>query len=170
MKGINLQGILLWLLVALLAFAPSVAPAQAVADPKASSTIFEALLADRLGEGRIFIQQSPAILKLVGRPSSALQGAQIRNGYAYLQGYRVQVYSGNLSHSRRIANARESEVRAQFPEQEVQLDYKAPFWRVRVGNFVDIADARELLQELKSAFPSFAKEMYVVRTTVRIQQ
>ena len=134
------------------------------------STIFEELLADRRGEGMIFIHQSPAILKLVGRPASALENAQVRNGYAYLRGYQVQVYSGNLSHSRSIANTRRSAVQAQFPEQEVQLDFKAPFWRVRVGNFVEMSEARELLTELKEAFPAFAKEMYVVRSTIRIPQ
>ena len=137
---------------------------------KDKPTIFEALLAEEVGSGSISIQQSQSILQLVGKPATALSGARYSNGYAILQGYRVQLYSGNRSNSKNIARARAAQVKQYFPDLDTSVEFEAPFWRLRVGGFVGFGEAREALRELKKQFPTFAKEMYVVRSTIRIKQ
>lgn len=133
-------------------------------------SIFDALQAGRAGEGVVVITQSPAIERLVGKPNSRLAGAMVVNGYAILQGYRIQVYSGNLQNSRAIANARQQEINALFPELGATVEYNAPFWRVRVGNFVEQSEAQATLVALQKAFPAFLREMYIVRAQVKVAQ
>lgn len=139
-------------------------------ESKEKPTIFEALLAEELGSGSISIHQSQSILQLVGKPATALSGARYSNGYAILQGYRVQLYSGNRSNSKNIARARAAQVKNYFPDLDTSVEFEAPFWRLRVGGFVEFSEAREALRELKKQFPTFSKEMYVVRSTIRIKQ
>lgn len=137
---------------------------------KQQDTIFEALLANQPGNGTIAIKQSQHIMQLVGKPSSALSGAKFYNGYAVLQGYKVQLYSGNNTSSKNIARTRASEVREHFPDLETAVEFEAPFWRLRVGSFIEFSEARECMMELKKQFPAFSKEVYIVRSTIRIKQ
>ena len=37
-----------------------------------------------------------------------------------------------------------------------------------MGNFVDQSEAHTKMQELRKAFPSFAREMYIIRSQVRL--
>lgn len=64
-----------------------------------------------------------------------------------------------------IENAEEN---ALYPELLPTVEYDAPFWRVRVGNFVEQSEAQAKMHELKKAFPSFAREMYIIRSQVRL--
>lgn len=153
--------------IALLASATARAAGQDT--PKKDQTIFEALLATDTG-GTISIHQSQHIMQMVGKPSNALSRARYSNGYAILQGYRVQLYSGNQPNSKNIARERAAQVKILFPELDTSVEFEAPFWRLRVGGFIEYSEARESMRELKSRFPSFAREMYVVRSTIRIKQ
>lgn len=134
------------------------------------ASILEALQASLPGQGMIRVIQSPEIQSRIGKPSGAIANARIVNGYAILQGYRIQAYSGNLGNSRSIASSRENQIRNAMPQHEVSVEYDAPFWRVRVGNFVDRGEAQQALGELQKEFPGFAREMYIVRTQIKIPQ
>lgn len=158
---------ILILCLTFMAFSSSLLAQETV---RSKPTIFEALLADGAGDGFIAIHQSQHIMQLVGRPSSALSNARYSNGYAILQGYRVQLYSGNQANSKSIAQARAAQVKEYFPELETTVEYDAPFWRLRVGGFIELPEARASMNDMKRQFPAFAKEMYVVRSTVRIKQ
>lgn len=149
---------------------PTVAAQELSTQNKEKETIFEALLADKPGVGTIIINQSQHIMQLVGKPSSALSNARYIDGYAILSGYRVQLYSGNHSDSKNIARSRAAEVKALFPELDTTIEFEAPFWRLRVGNFTDYSEAREHMQILKDKFTSFSKEIYIVRTPIKIKQ
>ena len=72
------------------------------------------------------------------------------DGITTTQGYRVQLYSGNdMNRSASI----ESEARKySFSGQRVYRDYKAPTWKVRVGDFVDKLSAEQLYQKIKKNF------------------
>ncbi|CQB90143.1 Sporulation related domain [Chlamydia trachomatis] len=75
---------------------------------------------------------------------------------------------GNLRNSKAIATHRRNQVNALYPELLPTVEYDAPFWRVRVGNFVEQSEAQAKMHELKKAFPSFAREMYIIRSQVRL--
>ncbi|MDO5035650.1 MAG: SPOR domain-containing protein [Porphyromonas sp.] len=131
-------------------------------------SILEALESPIMGLGMVRIFQSPQIAMRITTPSTALAGARIEGDFAVLEGYRVQMYSGNNNRSRGVASSRAEQVRDAFPDMEVSVEYDAPFWRLRVGAFIDMAEARESMEVLQKEFPAFAKEMYVVRTTIKI--
>lgn len=133
------------------------------------STIFDALQRFQVGHGIVIITQSPEIESLVGRGHGlSLADAKIVNGLALLSGYRIQVYSGNLSNSKSIATERRNQINALYPDLLPTVEYDAPFWKVRVGNFVEHNEAQAKMAELQKAFPSFAREMYIIRSQVRI--
>lgn len=156
----------LWGLFLCLAF--SQASVAQVPANEGHKSIFEALASPIMGQGVIRIFQSPVIAAQISSPSLALSGARVEGNFAVLEGYRIQVYSGNNPRSKGIATQRAEQLRAAFPDLEASVEYEAPFWRVRVGAFLDTAEAREYLQELQREFPAFSKEMYIVRTTIKI--
>lgn len=101
---------------------------------------------------------SERLLPSNGNPDNAPKRASTSEA-----GYRVQVFSdGNQSTAKSQAESRERQIKARFPDLECYLTYKAPTWRLRVGDFRTRSDATDLLEELREAFPSFAREMIVV--------
>ncbi|MDY3067351.1 SPOR domain-containing protein [Porphyromonas sp.] len=152
-----------WIVLALLLLSNSAAMAQ---DTKPN--IFDALQQDKPGAGIILITQSPAIQELIGKRANPLDNARVVGGYAILRGYKIQVYSGNLSSSRGIASSRERQINALYPELMPTVEYDAPFWRLRVGNFIEREEAQQALEELRKAFPAFSREMYIVRSQIKV--
>src|SRR5690554_6927282 len=76
-----------------------------------------------------------------------------------VEGYRIQLYSGTGNNSKQEAQEVRSKLLGLFPEENVFVEYNAPFMRVRVGSFRHKHEALPLLRKLKSSFPS----CYIVR-------
>lgn len=135
-----------------------------------NNSIFEALQEPGMGKGNVTINQSPAIRDLVG---VRLQGEDVENidGESFLkvEGYRAQVFSGNNQReSKDEAFKKEKEVKELFPDIATYVTYTAPFWKLRVGDFRTHEEAYHMLRQLMSAFPSYGKEMYIVREEIKI--
>ena len=82
-------------------------------------------------------------------------------------GYRVQVYADN---NQRVANAearqRERAIGRRFPAMMTYVAYASPYWRLRVGDFRTQAEAEKAATDIRRAFPSYAKEVRVVRDRI----
>lgn len=143
-------------------------PQQEKPEPPKRTSIIEHLETPKIGEGSIRIFQSPAIRTVVKLRPNSISSNDLSGGYSVISGYKVQVYSGNASDSKAVAQQRSAMVQEKFPELETDLLYKAPFWRVRAGNFVTQGEAREYLNMLKKEFPRFGKEMFVVRASIKV--
>lgn len=132
-------------------------------------TIFEALEGGAPGEGTVVIIQPEEIRRLVGGTSSRLGVVLGREGNtSLLMGYRIQFYNANLPGSKAEAERRAAQIRSLAPEYGCYVNYNAPFWRLAVGDFRDMASAREARATLLKILPSWARESYVVRDQVRI--
>ncbi len=84
-------------------------------------------------------------------------------------GYRIQVYSGNNARtSKNEAQARASKISSRFPEHATYVSYDAPYWRLRVGDFRNYDDARAAMGMLKKEYPSYAREMRLVRDRIKL--
>lgn len=144
--------------------------AQESIEPKAiPSSIFEAIEGDVPGEGRVIIEQSDKLLRLVGTVSNKYGRVLGREGNTSLMmGYRIQFFNGNMPSSKSEAYAREAIIRGLTSEYASYVVFKAPFWRLVVGDFTSIAEAREVRNRLVKQLPSWAKESYVVKDKVRI--
>ncbi|MDE6817772.1 MAG: SPOR domain-containing protein, partial [Muribaculaceae bacterium] len=84
-------------------------------------------------------------------------------------GFRSLVFSGNNPRTAKNEATNRSELLArQFPEYATYITYDAPYWRLKAGDFRSYDEATSALGRLKTAMPSFAREMRVVRERINL--
>lgn len=84
-------------------------------------------------------------------------------------GYRVQLFSDNNSRTaKNEARAKERRVIARFPQYRSYVMFKAPYWRLRVGDFRTHQEANAAADEIRKAFPSYSKEIRVVQDRINL--
>lgn len=162
------------LLILAMAFCYSVAYAQtnATEDKETRRDIVEDIMASSGGNIKISIPDSLKLLLFQLPEVKKPEGPVLRQGVNKISGYRIQVFSdGRNQHSLEArAKARGNAIMARFPRYrgQVYTYSKSPNWYTRVGNFQSLDEATEALQELKRAFPSFSKEMRMVRCQITV--
>lgn len=130
-----------------------------------ATSIIDALQESVPGKGKVEIRQSYAIRNLLGTRKI---GFGDDTQFMEIQGYRAQVFTGNLKNSKDEAFKKEKEINELFPELVTYVTYVAPFWRLRVGDYRSHEEAYHTMRMLMDAFPSYAKEMNIVREDVKI--
>lgn len=86
-----------------------------------------------------------------------------------INGFRVQVFSDNNQRtSQQEAKAKERKINERFPEYETYIVYNSPYWRLKVGDFRTEFDAESAADEIKRAFPEFAREVRIVRDRISV--
>lgn len=79
-------------------------------------------------------------------------------------GYRVQVYSNNNARKAKSeAFELETKLLEQFPDVKCYVSYSAPFWKVRLGDFSNYAEAVVFAQRVKNELPKLANEIIVIK-------
>lgn len=82
-------------------------------------------------------------------------------------GYRVQVFSDNNQRTAKgEARSKEAKMREAFPAFNTYIVYNSPFWRLKVGDFRTRDEAEAAADAIKLHFPSFAREIRVVRDRI----
>lgn len=143
--------------------------ARAQAHRATPRNIFEALEGGVASEGSVVVVQSQALKELVGGVSAKYRGVLGREGNTtLLQGYRIQVYNGNLTSSKSEAERRAAQLRRLAPEYRPYITFNAPFWRLVVGDFTSQEQARAARAKLSKLMPTWFRESYIVRDKVRI--
>lgn len=67
------------------------------------------------------------------------------------KGYRIQVLNTT---DRNQALTAKSKLLSVYPEHKTYLMYQAPYFKIRIGNFVEKNDAENLKKELTKMFPA----------------
>lgn len=67
------------------------------------------------------------------------------------KGYRIQVLNTT---DRTQALAAKSKLLSLYPDQKTYLMYTAPYFKIRIGNFVEKSEANDLKKELARMFPT----------------
>lgn len=99
------------------------------------------------GSGKVVIHQDASVKQLVS-------GHIASNGESdVMEGFRIQLYSGSSKKAKADALATKGKFLSIFPDIPVYLEYNAPFWRVRAGDFRSKNESMELYSKLKSFFP-----------------
>ena len=143
--------------------------AQSTTEKKSARSIFEALEEANEGEGVITIFQAPELQRLVGLPAGRGTTLLGHDGnYTLLMGYRVQMFNSNHPNAKAEAYARAEQIRHIAPTMSSYITFKAPFWRLAIGNFLTREEASQARARLVSSLPAWARESYVVRDKVRI--
>ena len=84
-------------------------------------------------------------------------------------GYRIQAYTdNNVRTAKAAAQQRARDIAMKFPQYRSYISYKAPAWRLRIGDFKTQREAQAALQRIKSVYPKFAREMVIVRDRINI--
>jgi SPOR domain len=86
----------------------------------------------------------------------------------YAMGYRIQIYVGN---ARADADAARLYTYQTFPELNPYMNYTAPTYRIRIGDFMNRYDAERYLQQLKGQFPmsSIQAEKIEIRKSILVK-
>jgi hypothetical protein len=98
-------------------------------------------------KGSLVIFKDPKlddITKFVGREKKTITGTKI-------DGYRIQIF---FDESKTVAQSQKVSFINAHPEHKAYIDYMAPNYRVRVGNFRTKLEAEKLKQELIAFFPT----------------
>lgn len=146
---------LLTLLTAIIAIAVS---AQTTLD---SIPVLQSISTKR----NISIQQPQGLARrlMAKTPSADTASPAVATG-----GYRIQLFSGNNPRTAKSqAESRAAQVAEIYPEWAAYITFDAPYWRLKVGDFSRYEDATAALSSLKAQFPSFAREMRVVRDRIK---
>lgn len=87
-------------------------------------------------------------------------------GRTLVAGFRIQVYSDNTQkRAKDEARMCAAAIEAYDDELTAYITFNSPFWRVRVGDFVNYEEAVAKLRELKAAFPRY-EDMRIVKDNV----
>ena len=84
-------------------------------------------------------------------------------------GFRIQAYSdNNYKTAKANAQKRARDIAMKFPQYRSYISYKAPSWRLRIGDFKTRGEAQAALARIKKVYPNFAREMVIVRDRINI--
>lgn len=98
---------------------------------------------------------------------SSEEETPVQRSKGKIVGYRVQVYADNNQRvAKGEARQRERAISRRFPEIMTYVAYASPYWRLRVGDFRTQAEAEKVASDIRRAFPSYAKEVRVVRDRI----
>lgn len=100
------------------------------------------------GQAQVTIKQSQAIEQLM------LLHIQMNQNSSGVEGFRIQVYSGTGAKARQEAQNVRARFLSSFPNEKITVEYKAPFWNVRVGYFRHKHESLLLLRKLRGNFPN----------------
>jgi hypothetical protein len=137
--------------------------AQENEKPKKKKTIFELLnTSDSTSGAKVVVIQDKRLESVISERKAGTQTV-------VASGYRVQVFSSNTQRTaKNEAYKIEKEMREIFPEHAVYVNYSAPFWKVRIGDFKTMNEAQELRAEILKLFPSLRSDTYTVRDQVNL--
>jgi len=140
-----------------------VLPAQQIAESKQQNIFDELATDDSATHASVKVHQDKRIELLLASKRSV--GST--RGVNTTSGYRVQVFSSNTQRTaKNEAFQIEKQIREEFPEQPIYVNYTSPFWKVRVGDFRTHAEAQTFRAELIEAFPHMRSEIYTVRDQI----
>ncbi|MCR5049900.1 MAG: SPOR domain-containing protein [Paludibacteraceae bacterium] len=109
------------------------------------------------------IIQDPAVTHLL---QTAIEGGH--QELVEIEGYRVQVYSSNQQQTAKTEALKLETILKDKVEHSVYVLYLPPFWKVRVGDFRTIAEAREYKKDFVQQFPKLMGDTYIVRDKVKV--
>jgi len=131
-----------------------------------STIVGELVRQDYSGGGTILIDCDSQINSLIGTP---LPDASISNeSFIKIRGFRIQVFSGNQRQSKDEAEHKAREIKEFFSEVSTYVSYKAPIWRLRVGDFQTKEEANAFIRELKKKLPSLGREANIVSDEIKV--
>lgn len=108
--------------------------------------------------GNIKVYQSPKVRLAM---ENHLVSIEKKEG---IDGYRVQIYSGNGKNASRETNRVRMQFISKYKKTKAHLEYKNPYFRVKVGNYRTKSEALFFLSQIKEDYPG----AYIVKDIIDI--
>ena len=83
-----------------------------------------------------------------------------------IDGYRVQIYSSN---QQQTAKGEALDLEARLKDkigQTIYVQYLPPFWKVRLGDFRTVEEAKEYKKLFVAQYPQMMGDTYIVRDKI----
>ena len=112
--------------------------------------------------GSVVVNKDPRVDLLISKQIE-INEITTRDSRRHSSGYRILVISSN--NRNKVIEAKTTMYR-EFPELKAYMMYQAPFFRLKVGNFKDRAEAEAYLTEVTRLFKS---GVYIVPDTIEIR-
>lgn len=109
----------------------------------------------------VIVHKDPRADQLV-KKQIELNELNTRDARRFVQGYRILIISTN---DRNQANNAKTKIYKNFPELKAYLSYQAPYYKLRVGNFVTPKDADVYLKKIQLYFPA---TVYIIRDMIEV--
>jgi hypothetical protein len=104
--------------------------------------------------GQLNIIQDPAIDTLISRYILGYKILEEKNGYAGMEGFRIQIYSSSNRNARDESGKARAEFMSKFPDIDSYPLFAEPgYYKIRVGDFRTKTEATKLYLLISKAFP-----------------
>jgi len=113
-------------------------------------------------------ETSGGIVKIYESPTIRLQMEKHMKSFAKkdgVQGYRIQIFFGSSKSAQKLATQARAKFISAHKNIKAHIEYKAPYFKIRVGDFREQSDALRLLQEISEEYP----EAFVVKDIIEIE-
>lgn len=87
-----------------------------------------------------------------------------------IDGYRVQIFSSNRQQTAKNEALELEEQIKEKVSQTVYVQYVAPFWKVRIGDFRTYDEAKEYKKIFVQQFPQMQGNTYIVRDKILVAE
>lgn len=119
-------------------------PADALDESLRGKSIFTVI--DKQGDN-VTVSQSASI-------KEGMKSHVANNSRKHMNGYRVRIFFDNKQNSRGASEAALNRFKGAYPGIPAYRSFTSPFFKVTVGDFRTKSEAAQLLQSVKSSFPS----------------
>ncbi len=113
-----------------------------------------------LANDTIIVRKDPRLDILTQKQAEINKRTSMVTSSGLYKGYRIQVISTT---NRDEATKVKSDVLSRFSDQKAYLTYHSPYFKVRIGNFINKDDAEKFRQQLGKYYP---KGVYVVEDAI----
>lgn len=136
--------------------------------PDSTAAADRPLIEEHIAADSIIIIKMPEALRERLRATGANEQEQARTvAHGRTGGYRIQIFADNNPRTaKNEARTRARNVVSRFADYPSYVEYKAPYWRTRIGNFRTHDEAEKAAAEIKEAFPGYSREIRVVRDRI----
>ena len=130
---------------------------------------FDRLSSSTNDEGTVRVFQDKRLPFVMSQKALINRNNGEQKDFVLVSGFRVQVFSSNVPRTAKAeAFDMELAVKEKFDYVDTYITFVSPFWRVRVGDFRTQAEAENMLELLKKAFPETKREFYVVKDNIKV--
>ena len=124
-----------------------------------TNDLFLQLNEQHVGYGKISVLQDTKLYKMV----DIFADANKRDG---MNGYRVQIFSGSGQNARATMLSISQQFLRNFPDfdnAQIYTEYKAPYFKMCVGDFRSKGEANAFYHKIKGLYP----DSYVVKAKIK---